>query len=175
MIPYQYGRSDTEKRIVKALNAGATYIAVTPAEIAAINAIKAANPTLLQAQKAIPSIPAGFIPYKLGAPPASIPLLSNAICWFGSASQTGTNAPALNEVTASGMILTPARTSAGFYTVTGFPTGYTLHAAVEPSHPNKVVTTSVTGQTVTIKTYDGGVIGDNLLNGQNFIFVLIPT
>lgn len=175
MIPYAPGRDRLTKQIVATLNAGEEFIAVTPAQRAAIGELESTYPTLLQTQKQLPNEPAGFTPWKLGTPAPSTPLLNAAICWMGTIAQTGTAIPVLTETTAAGLTLTTHRTSAGFYTVSGFPTGYSIHAAVNPVDQNRAVTISVSGQTVTIKSYSAGSINDDLLAANPTLFILMPT
>lgn len=175
MIPYAPGRDRITKWLIQRLNDGDTVTPISPAEIQSMNAIKATYPTLVQSQKAEPNLPAGFIPYKLGAPATQTPVLSAAICWFGTISQAAAAAPTVNEATATGLVLTRGRTSAGFYTISGLPTGYGIHAAVWPSDPDRAVTVGIAGQTITIKSYNHAVIGDDLLNLNNLMIILMPT
>lgn len=175
MIPYAPGRDRQTAVFIARLNAGETIIPTSPAEITAMNAIKATYPTLVQSQTAIPNLPAGFVPYKLGAVSPQTPILSAAVCWFGHVTQAAGATPVLTETTATGLVLTKARTSAGLYPITGWPAGYTVHAGIEPVDPDHTVSADVAGGTVTLKSWNHATLADSLLVANPLMFVLMPT
>ncbi len=174
MIPYAPGRTRLQSSIIDRLNAGQTVVPVRPDEILAMQHIHSLYGSLMQSQKAIPSLPAAFVPWKLGTPSPQTPELANAICWFGTITQAAAAAPTLTETTASGLVLTKGRTSTGFYTVSGFPTGYSVHVAGQPAGTDRAVTYDAAGQTVTIKSYNHAVIGDDILAATPLMFILMP-
>lgn len=174
-IPYAPGRDAITRRIVTALNNLATFIPVTPAEIAAMAALYAAYPTLLQSQPYVGNAPAGFIPWKLGTPATQKPIPSTAIIWRGIVNQTGAAAPTLTEATATGLIITKGRTSSGIYPLTGFPTGYSIYAFLSDTDVNLPTAVTVLAQTVTVKSYDSaGNVSDGRFLNNPLAIILVP-